>query len=180
MAINDLTQGQHFGDNFILDTGLEKILLNIDGVSIVQDGAGVLSAVAEDAAGTPFDPAGTTLVATDTEAAIKEVLGLVSGVAHTVITGIDLAATGNPNEYTVSISWTDSDGNPQTSTDPTPVIISQPNVVSATAGNLLIDDSGAFFDGPALKAAVISDVLQDCVVTDMWGNTIGTVQELQP
>lgn len=46
------------------------------------------------------------------------------GIAHTAITGIDLRPTGVVNQYTVVVTWTDSDGVAQTTTDPTPIIIS--------------------------------------------------------
>ena len=49
---------------------------------------------------------------------------LLSGIAHTSITRIDLKRTANENQYTVEITWTDEDGNSQTTTDPTPVTIS--------------------------------------------------------
>ena len=204
MALNDITLGQHFGDNFVLDTGLEKILVNVDGVSIVSNPDGTLSAVAEDAAGTAFDPAGNVLTATDTQAAIEEVLGLLNGVQHTVITNVDLQPTGNPNEFTVEIEWTDGDGNTQTTTDPTPVTIAQQTVVSADAGNLVTagGDGGAFIDSVVssdagnlitagadglaalsptdLCQAVTDNCVDDCVVTDMFGNTIGVVLMNQP
>jgi hypothetical protein len=47
-----------------------------------------------------------------------------SSAVHTNITGIDLAATLNPNEFTVSLSWIDEFGVAQVTTDPTPVVIS--------------------------------------------------------
>ena len=204
MTISNIVLGSHFSNNFVLDAGTETVLVNIDGVTITQDAAGVLSAVAEDAANTPFDPAGTTLTSTTTQDAIEEVLGLLSGVQHTTITNIDLQPTANPNEYTVVIEWTDGDGNPQTTTDPTPVTIAAPTIVSADANNLVTPggDGGAFIDSvtsadadnllgagadglTTFTAADLCQAVEDhcvdpCVVTDMWGNTVGTVLMTQP
>jgi len=47
----------------------------------------------------------------------------LSGLVHTAITNIDLRPTGNDNEFTVEVTWTDEDGNTQVTTDPTPVKI---------------------------------------------------------
>ena len=184
MAINNITLGSHFGDNFVLDAGTEKILVKIDGVSIVQAVDGTLSAVAENAAGTAFDPAGNILTSTDTQGAIEEVLTLLSGVTHTSITDIDLQPTANPNEFTVVITWVDENGTTQTTTDATPVTISGATqvIVSTDAGNLITagTDLGALITSADICTSVTNDCLQDCVVTDMFGNTIGTVQMLQP
>ena len=49
---------------------------------------------------------------------------VLAGVTHTTITNIDLQPTGTPDEFTVVMEWTDGDGNPQTTTDPTPITIS--------------------------------------------------------
>ncbi len=45
------------------------------------------------------------------------------GGAHSSITSIDLSATGNVNEYTVTLNWVDANGLAQVTTDTTPVII---------------------------------------------------------
>ena len=183
MAINDITLGAHFGDNFVLDAGTEKILVKIDGVSIVQAADGTLSAVAEDAAGTAFDPAGNILTSTDTQGAIEEVLTLLSGVAHTSITDIDLQATANPNEFTVVITWVDENGATQTTTDATPVTISGATqvIVSTDPGNLLTagTDLGALITSADICTSVTNDCLAPCQITDMFGNVIGELTEFQ-
>lgn len=56
-----------------------------------------------------------------------------TGLQHTAITAIDLQPTANPNEFTVVISWTDSDGVAQTTTDATPVTISGTSQVHSIA-----------------------------------------------
>ena len=61
--------------------------------------------------------AGSAVVAASLNPAV------LTGIAHTAITNIDLQPTGNPDEFTVAIEWTDGDGNPQTTTDPTPITI---------------------------------------------------------
>ena len=48
---------------------------------------------------------------------------VLAGITSTAITNIDLQPTANPNEFTVAIEWTDGDGNPQTTTDPTPITV---------------------------------------------------------
>ncbi len=204
MTIEDLVREQNLGDTIAIDTVAKKIDVKVDGTSLVVAGDGTVSSPAENAADTPFTPAGG-LVSTDTQAAIVELAGLLSGVQHTVITGIDLQPTGTPNQYTVVVTWTDSDGNAQTTTDPTPITITTQTVVSTDAGNLITagGDGGAFYDGPVvsadagnliaagaddgavitgpgLKTAVEDHVLDDCPVTDMFGDPIGTVTMWQP
>ena len=48
---------------------------------------------------------------------------VLAGITSTAITNIDVRPTGNPNEVTVEIEWTDGDGNPQTTTDSTPITV---------------------------------------------------------
>jgi len=61
----------------------------------------------------------------DLESVLQEIAMLLSGIAHTSISNIDLAATGaNPNEYTVSIEWVDGDGVTHVTNDPTPITLS--------------------------------------------------------
>ena len=129
-----------------------------------------------------YDNGTSGLTATDAQAAIDELALAVSGVAHTAITGIDLKPTANPNEFTVEIAWTDENGAAQTTTDPTPITITQQTVVSADAGNLINagGDQGAFLDGAGLKAAVLANVVDDCVVTDVFGNQLAVLLMEQP
>jgi len=55
------------------------------------------------------------------------------GGASTTISGIDLQPTGNANEFTVSVSWVDGDGNAQTTTDPTPITVTGPDTFGTVA-----------------------------------------------
>lgn len=126
-----------------------------------------------------YDNGISALTATDAQAAIDEIALGLAGVAHTVITSVDLRPTANPNEFEVVIEWTDGDGNPQTSTDPTPITIAQTVATSASAGNLLTEDTGSFIDSATICQSVTDDCLEDCPVTDAFGVLIGTVQQLQ-
>lgn len=74
-------------------------------------------------------------VSTDVETVLAEISTKLTGIAHTAITGIDLKTTANPNEYLVEITWTDSDGVAQTTTDPTPIIISGSVIFQDENGN---------------------------------------------
>lgn len=76
---------------------------------------------------------------------------VVAGVAS--IDSIDLAATGNPNEYTVSVSWTDKDGNSMTSTDATPITVTGGTDLGYTAA-----PSGGSVTSSTGTAASIPDV----------------------
>ena len=78
-----------------------------------------------------------TLIGTHTAGGVTQEVYVPSGLAHTAITNIDLKPTGNPNEYTVEIQWTDGDGVAQVTTDPTPVTITPTSVLVANtlAGN---------------------------------------------
>ena len=129
-----------------------------------------------------YDNATSGLTATDAQAAIDELALALTGVAHTAITGIDLQPTGNPNEFTIVVSWTDENGTAQTTTDPTPITVATPTVVSGDAGNLIVagGDAGAFLDGPGFKAAMLAHATDDCPVTDVFGVNIGTVLMEQP
>lgn len=60
---------------------------------------------------------------TNVEDALSEIATQLTGLTHTAITGIDLKPTGNANEYTVEIQWTDENGNSQTTTDSNPIVI---------------------------------------------------------
>jgi len=78
----------------------------------------------------PVDSTEVTLVdggdnwtSTTLEELLNEIATRLTGLAHTVINSIDLRTTANANEFVVEIAWTDADGNTQTTTDPTPVII---------------------------------------------------------
>ncbi len=205
MTLQNLVRRQNIGDTLVIDDTGKKFDVRIDGTSIVSAVDGTLSTPAENAAGTSFTPA-AGLTSTDTQAAIVELAGLLSGVAHTAITGIDLRATATPNQYLVEITWTDENGATQTTTDATPITLGgTPTIVSTDAGNLVTagGDGGAFYDGPVvsadagnllvagsdagaiitgpgLKTAVENHVLDDCLVTDMFGDTIGTVTMWQP
>lgn len=66
---------------------------------------------------------GDNYTSTDVEGALNEIAVQVTGISSTAITNIDLVSTANPNEYVVQITWTDGDGNTQTTTDATPVVI---------------------------------------------------------
>lgn len=70
---------------------------------------------------------------TETYVSIDDLLaGGGSGGGATAAPGTfvpDLVATGNPNEFTVSFTWIDENGDPQSSTDPTPVTITHPDPV---------------------------------------------------
>lgn len=69
---------------------------------------------------------------------LQAALGLPEN--HASITSIDLKSTGNPNEYIVEVVWVDSDGNTQTTTDPTPITVSSvataSDVGNVPSGNL--------------------------------------------
>ncbi len=65
------------------------------------------------------DPTGDDII----YKAASEVIS-TNGLTHTSITNIDLKPTGNTNEYTVEIEWTDENGTVNTTTDATPITIS--------------------------------------------------------
>ena len=174
MALNNVVFGDNFGDEFNVGT---EVKLNLDGTTIVEGVGGVLSSPAENAADTPFNPATTILTSTDTQGAIEELETLISGVTHTSITNIDLQPTGNTNEYTVIVTWVDENGATQTTSDATPVVIAGANTVSAAAGNLITDDTGAFLDSATICTDVKTNCFQDCDITDIAGVVRGTVQE---
>lgn len=71
---------------------------------------------------------------------LNEIAVSISGISHTAITGIDLKSTGNPNEFLVEIVWTDENGATQTTTDPTPI----------TLTNLHPDDDVESVNGPTV------------------------------
>lgn len=75
------------------------------------------------AAQTTVADAGDNYTGTQVEAILAEIAVRLSGIVHTAITDVDLVATANPNEYTVQITWTDGEGNTQTTTDATPITI---------------------------------------------------------
>jgi len=155
MTINNVVAGQNLGPEFDLGN------VTVDTIRVL------LGQIA-------YDNTASGLTATDAKAAIDELALALSGVAHTAITGIDLTAGANPNEYLVEITWTDENGNAQTTTDPTPITITD-TATSASPGNLLTANAdGSFFDQTAFDAAL--DASTDaCVVTDVFGATIGTV-----
>lgn len=73
-----------------------------------------------------------------------ESLELGTSGTHTDITGIDLTPTANPNEFTVTLTWVDSSGTPQTTTDATPITIAQSDcswTVNAGTTAVVTDDS---------------------------------------
>ena len=71
---------------------------------------------------------GNNYTGTNVETILAEIAQRLTGVAHTTISSIDLAPTGNANEFTVSITWIDSDGNTQVTSDPTPIQVTAANV----------------------------------------------------
>ena len=118
--------------------------------------AGTTASITDDANGTGsvqlgdtihlWSSDGTILVAVAAGSAIADLRlnpTVLTGIAHTAITGIDLQATANANEYTVAISWTDENGDPQTTTDPTPIVIGIDTFGSVeTAGAALTTTNG--------------------------------------
>ncbi len=66
---------------------------------------------------------GSNYTGTNVETILAEIATKFSGLVHTAITDINLIATANANEYSVEITWTDEDGNINTTTDATPVVI---------------------------------------------------------
>lgn len=91
---------------------------------------------------------GNTIIAdnSDVQTALLALAFSVSGVQHTQIVDIDFKPTGNPNEYTIEVTWLDSDGNTQVTQDATPVTFT-PQVASEVpvtpAGNLTSTDTQA-------------------------------------
>ena len=121
---------------------------------------------------------------------------LLSGIAHTAITGVDLKpATTGTNQFLVEVSWTDGDGNSQTTTDTTPITVDMLDVrndlaIGATGdietGAPLIKDTvttGAFFRhwannrnaNPNSGSGFLSG-LRNSILSGTWlsGLTLGT------
>lgn len=204
MSVDDLVRLPNLGLTFEIDGVGKKFDVKIDDTTIVKDAAGVISAGTIPASSVGVTDAAGNYTGGDVEAVLAEIATTISGIAHTAITGIDLKPTGvNPNEFTVEISWTDENGTAQTTTDPTPITMASATVVSTDAGNLVTagtdggalltstvsGDAGnlvvqggdglAFLNGAAICAEITANCFEDCVVTDMFGDVIGTVQQLQ-
>jgi len=113
---------------YVTDTGgtprkLDAVTSAASAAAISAAITAALAGIDQTAAGTSFDNVASGMTATNVKAALEELNTGLTGVAHTAITGIDLKAGGGANEFLVEITWTDGDGNAQTTTDPTPITV---------------------------------------------------------
>lgn len=124
---------------------------------------------------------------------LKTALGLPEN--HASITSIDLKSNGNPNEYIVEVVWVDSDGNSQTTTDPTPITISgatdlayvvdpaKGTVTSSTGLDVdlpLVDAINAGLMSPSdktnLDSLVTNESIQDTLISNKVDKPVGSTQ----
>ena len=114
--------------------------------------SGVLAG-ADDATGVPTTITGQAPLIdnANTQAQLIALATSLTGLAHTAITSIDLKDSGTANQYIVEITWTDGDGNTQTTTDPTPITLSSTGFVAHNHNLADINDAGtaAALDVPA-------------------------------
>lgn len=96
---------------------------------------------------------------------------LGTGGAHTVITNIDLQPTGNPNEFTVDLEWTDSNGDTQTTVDGTPITITVPTADDLTC---LVPN------GPSAPLTAATGTLPDGTTYAVTGGNSSAYGTLQP
>ena len=102
----------------ITNDNYEIIRCIIDRVGVLAGGGG---------AGGPYttvDNGDGTVTVTDVGSGNPFTIDIDAIGNHVIPTAIDLAATGNANEYTISFTYTDEDGLPVVVTDATPIIIS--------------------------------------------------------
>lgn len=156
MALSDLVTGANLGPEFQIGTNVSgQITINVDGTTVVRDGAtGQLSAAQ---GAISYDGATYTLTYTDAAGATQTAdLSALANAADIFVTGATLVGT--------TLTLTDNDtGTPD-------VIIDLASItgVSADAGNLL--DAGT--DGlPLLTVATLqADLAPAC--KDVFGNDL--------
>ena len=175
MALNDIVTGSNLGPEFELGTNVaDAITINVDGVTVLRDpvtgelsspaAAQAVSAITYDAATTTLthDPGdGSTPVDIDLSALTTDIF--VDGATFDAATSI--------------LTLKDNDG----ATPDVTIDLSTLLGVSTDADNLLSNgaDGKPFIDGAAVCAEITANCLEDCPVTDVFGNTIGTAQQLQ-
>ena len=94
--------------------------------------------------------------ATDNIPAIIEFVtfGMSVGVS---ITNIDIMPTANTNEFTVSIDWIDGSGNPQTTTDSTPISVN--GATTSISDNLTLNTTNNNFTISLSEDGTVTDTL---------------------
>lgn len=109
----------------------------------------------------------------------------LNNLSHPSIQSVDFKPTGNPNEYTIDLLWTDEDGNVNTVTDSTPVTItpsenakSFTQINSTVIPNTPVDPTLTFdANQPLVEGTQVNQIYTDGVVTStyngaVWTNTI--------
>ena len=170
MAVNDIVVTPNLGPEFQIGTGPDPaaITVNVDGTTVVRDATtGQLSSPI-----TTLSYDNTTQVLTYiNEAGATTTLDMSALAADIFVNGASYDAT------TSVLTLTDNDtGTPDVTVD-----LSQLLGVSTDPNNLLGDgtDGKPFLDSATVCADITANCLADCVLTDAFGNTLGTVQMLQ-
>lgn len=122
------SKGDTFGDQvieFVYPSGLYSWVPYDNGVQIVTGSAVTGTARNpiidhQTALQTIIADVGNKFTGDDVEAALAELESRLSAATALSMTP-DLVSTGQPNQYTVVLNWVDADGNPQSSSDATPI-----------------------------------------------------------
>ena len=122
---NTLTMYYYNGSNWVtVDlSNIDGLVESVTGTNVDNTDPNNPIVNLQTAAQTTVVDAAGNYTGTQVEAVLAEIATQLTGLVHTAITGIDLKPTANANEYTVEITWTDGDGNAQTTTDSSPVVI---------------------------------------------------------
>lgn len=98
----------------------------------------------------------------------------VSGIPNgTAITGIDLKPTEVANQFTVEISWTDANGNAQTTTDPTPItIVGGEGASAANTDSLAEGTSNLYHTDARVRATTLTGLSTATNSAVVAGDTI--------
>ena len=143
--------------NCDLATGLQ---INGTNLELVDGNGDVISSVSIPASAVTYNNGASGLTATTVQAALDEI---ASDLGNVSIDAINLQPTANTNEYTVDITWTNSDGVQATVADATPItIVSNGYQADFAAGdwsggnpNTLTVPAGTHGLGPGMKVVTV-------------------------
>lgn len=167
MTLQNLVQGSNLGPEFEQGTNVPgSLTINVDGTTVVRDATtGELSSPV-----TTLNYDNTTGILTYVnEAGTPQTINLGALASDIFVDGASFDAS------TSILTLTDNDaGTPDITVD-----LSSFLGVSSDAGNLLVDgtDGKPFLDSGTVCTDIKANCFQDCPVTDIFGNLIGTVQE---
>lgn len=169
MAINDIVVGANLqSDDFNIGTDVaNSITINVDGTT-VNRGAGGLSSADQVMS---YNNATQVLTLTRNDGAADTTLDLSALAADIFVDGASFDGS------TGVLTLTDAaPGTPDVTVD-----LSSFQGVSTDANNLLSDgtDGKPLLTGATICTEIKANCIQDCILSDVFSNTIGTVQMAQ-